>query len=223
MSVCQMHPSHMKGHKYGPGINGRELEQLATCCACSVTLQEPALSLSLMSKQGQKKSNHRAETFYFPCWACQLTLSGAGNPQWEHQQTRSCRGGVLQEGRAGIQSPPHSPGRAELWCRTVGASLQAPPGFRNRCRANRDAEHQLLVGFCLLALSLLFVCLCSCHCSCSSSSSSCVICAGSAICLGMLKGLEGGGKHFPFSQSSLTLTCAAPDLLWCWGLCVWAS
>lgn len=123
MSVCQMHLSRMKGHKYGPGINGRDLEQLTTCCAWSVTLQEPALSLSLMSKHGQKKSNHRPETFYFSYWACQLTLSGAGNPQWAHQQTRSCRGRVLKEGSAGMQSPPHSPGRAELRCRDSGSQF----------------------------------------------------------------------------------------------------
>lgn len=142
MSVCQMHPSSMKGHKYGSGINGRDLEQLATCCACSVTLQEPALSLSFMSKQGQKKkSNHRAETFYFPHWACQLTLSGAGNPQWAHQQRRSCRGGVLEEGSAGMQSPPDSPGRAELWCRDSGNqfsgtfTLQEPLQGKQRCQA----------------------------------------------------------------------------------------
>lgn len=85
-----------------------------------------------MSKKGQKKSNHRAETFYFPRWACQLTLSGAGNPQWAHQQTVSCRGGVLEESRAGIQSPPHSwkrqavvQGQWEPVCRHLHASETA--------------------------------------------------------------------------------------------------
>lgn len=122
-------------------MNGRDLEQLTTCCACSVTLQEPALSLSLMRKQGQKKSNHRAETFYFPHWACQLTLSEAGNPQWAHQQTRSCRGGVLEGGSAGMLSPPHSPGRAELWCRDSGSQfagvfmLQKLLQGKQRCQA----------------------------------------------------------------------------------------
>lgn len=148
----------MKGHKYGSGINGRDLEQLATCCACSVTLQEPALSLSLMSKQGQKKkSNHRAETFYFPHWACQLTLSGAGNPQWAHQQRRSCRGGVLEEGSAGMQSPPDSPGRAELWCRDSGNqfsgtfTLQEPLQGKQRCQAPAPGGNSVssLSGCCM--------------------------------------------------------------------------
>lgn len=139
MSACQMHLSSMKGHRYGPGINGRDLEQLATCCACSVTLQGPALFPQPHEQTKTKKCNHIAETFYFPCWACQLTLSGAGNPQWVHQQTGSCRGGVLEEGSAGIQSPPHSPGRAGLWCRDSGSQfagpfmLQKPLQGKQRC------------------------------------------------------------------------------------------
>lgn len=40
----------------------------------------------------------------------------------------------------------------------VGASLQTPLYFRNCCRANGDAEDQLLVGVCLQTISLLYVC-----------------------------------------------------------------
>lgn len=47
----------------------------------------------------------------------------------------------------------------ELSCGTgtAGASLQTPPRFRNRCRANREDEDQLLVGVCLRAIWLLRV------------------------------------------------------------------
>lgn len=119
MSACQMHLSSMKGHRYGPGINGRDLEQLATCCACSVTLQGPALFPQPHEQTKTKKCNHIAETFYFPCWACQLTLSGAGNPQWVHQQTGSCRGGVLEEG-SDPRDPITSPQPWKSWAVVQG-------------------------------------------------------------------------------------------------------
>lgn len=37
---------------------------------------------------------------------------------------------------------------------TAGASLQTPPRFRNRCRANRATEGRLPVGVCLRAVWL---------------------------------------------------------------------
>lgn len=146
-------PEQHQGAQIG-ARNKRERSRAAGCLLCLLCNPSGASTFPQPHEQTrtkEKKSSHRAETFYFPCWACQLTLSGAGNPQWAHQQTASCRGGVLEEGRAGIQPPPHSPGRAELCAGTVGASLQAPSCFRNCCRAGRDAEHQLLEGFWLLA------------------------------------------------------------------------
>lgn len=41
---------------------------------------------------------------------------------------------------------------------TAGASLQTPPRFRNRCRANRATEGRLPVGVCLRAVWLPCVC-----------------------------------------------------------------
>ena len=86
---------------------------------------------------------------------------------------------------------------------TVGVSLQTPLRFRNRCRANRDAKDQLLVGV-LSPSYLAAVCLslCKCHCSCPPPGC-CIIRVGFAVCLGGLKkagGKKEAAKSSPFQE-----------------------
>jgi len=56
----------VQGAEEGPGINGTDLEQLATCCASSLTLQELELFHSVKSKQGQKKATTELKHFISP-------------------------------------------------------------------------------------------------------------------------------------------------------------
>ena len=126
----------------------------ASCLLCSLLNPLGAsASHSIVSKQGQKKNKHGAETFYFPYRACQLTLSGVRKPHWVHQQKMSWGGESVWGRRCRDLISSLSLRRAELWHRDsrsefASAVLQGKTGW----------EGQILVGVRLQAVWLLCGC-----------------------------------------------------------------